>query len=118
MRQADDKMLTHLIEAMDAMRAVKIRYVKENGEVSRRSIEIYGFEVSSRGNVVIKCHDRRSGEFHTFRLDRITHYTLHRTGRLAAYQVPVSARDEIVLDRDTEEAAGFRTYDYKYALAA
>lgn len=118
MRQANDEMLIHLIEAMDAMRAVKIRYIKENGEVSRRSIEIYGFEVSSAGNVVIKCHDRRSGEFHTFRLDRITHYTLHRSGRLASYQVPVAARDELVLDKDTEEAAGFRAYDYRYALAA
>jgi predicted DNA-binding transcriptional regulator YafY len=118
MRQANDQMLTHLIMAMDAQRAVKIRYVKENGEVSRRSIEIHYIKVTSAGNVTIECHDRKSGERHSFRVDRITHYTLHRSERLAWYQVPVVANDEPILDEDTAEVAGFRSWDYKYALAA
>jgi len=118
MRKANDKMLTHLIEAMDAQRAVKIRYVKENGEVSRRSIEIHYLRVSAAGNVTVECYDRKSGERHSFRVDRITHYTLHRTRGLSAYRVPVTASAEPVLDKDTDEVAGFRCWDFAYVLAA
>ena len=118
MRQANDKMLIHLIQAMDAQRAVKIRYVKANGEVSRRSIEIHYLQVSAAGHVLVECFDRKSGERHSFRLDRITHYVLHRTRGLAAYRVPVVASAEPVLDQDTAEVAGFRSWDFAYALAA
>lgn len=109
--------LGHLIEAMDAQRAVGIRYVKENGELSRRTIEIHTIEVSSKGDVTIECFDRRSNSRHTFRLDRITHYTLHRAP-LAAYRMPVVEDRTEVLDPDTDEVTGFRAWDFRYQLAA
>lgn len=118
MRKANDDMLTHLIEAMDAARAVRIRYIKENGEVSRRSIEIHGFRVSAAGNVTVECFDRKSGYPHSFRLDRITDYTLHRTSKLAAYVTPVVVNAEPFRDGDTDEVIGFRAWDFAYALAA
>lgn len=118
MRKANDDMLTHLIEAMDTARAVKIRYVKENGEVSRRSIEIHGFRVSAAGNVTVECYDRKSNDRHSFRLDRITDYTLHRASKLATYATPVVVSTEPFLDGDTDEVIGFRAWDFAYALAA
>lgn len=118
MRQNAASTLGHLIEAMDAQRAVGIRYVKPCGEVSRRTIEIHSIVVSSKGDVTIECFDRRTGTRHTFRLDRITHYTLHRPP-LAAYRMPVLAADEsVTVDADTDEVAGFRAWDFRYQLAA
>lgn len=116
MRQATNptQTLVNIITAMDAQRAVTIRYVKADGTVSRRAIEIHLIRVSEAGDIVIECFDRRSGTRHTFRLDRITAYTLHRLPRLAAYRQPVVADAAPVVDRDTDEPVGFRAY----ALAA
>lgn len=71
------------------------------------------------GNTVIECYDHRSGSRHTFRLDRVTHYTLHRSGMLATYRVPVIAADQPeILDRNTGEVAGFRAWEFLFQLAA
>lgn len=95
MRKNSMKTLAHFLGAMANQRAVSIRYVKENGEISRRTIEVYGIEVSKAGNVLVKAWDRRDEEPTTFRLDRITHYTLHRAASaIARYTQPVTAVDE------------------------
>jgi len=120
MRKASANTLAHLLGAMDASRMVTIRYVKESGEVSRRKIEIHAIEVTAAGNIVIKCYDHRSGDKHTFRLDRITHYTLHRT---FGHTIPTSPVTDVVIpgiDPMTLEAdiAGFRAWDFTYQLVA
>lgn len=93
MRQATAKTLGHLLEAMDAQRAVTIRYAKPvrgGVEITRRRIEIHSIEVDGKGDTLVHCHDHRSNTRHTFRLDRITHYTLHhRANPVAAYTAPV-----------------------------
>lgn len=91
MRKATTNTLAHLLGAMSAGRAVTIRYIKENGEISRRRIEIHSFRVTNAGNITITAWDHRDEEMTTFRVDRITHYTLHRTPKLAAYQHPTYA---------------------------
>jgi predicted DNA-binding transcriptional regulator YafY len=118
MRKVTANTMAHLVSAMDAQRAVTIRYMKANGEVSRRAIEIHAVRVSAKGDVTIECFDRRSATRHTFRLDRITGYTLHRAGKLAAYRAPVVADTTEILDADTDEICGFRAWDFAYQLAA
>jgi len=117
MRKVNENTLSHLLGAMDDARFVTIRYVKpvKGGvEISRRRIEIHAIEVSGEGNLLVKCYDHRSRDHHTFRLDRITHYTLHRSH---GHTVPTSATPaEIVGDDDL--VTGFRAWDFAYKLAA
>lgn len=120
MRKATANTLTNLLDAMSTGRMVTIRYVKPTGEVSRRKIEIHAIEVSGEGNILVKCYDHRSDGVHTFRLDRITHYTLHR---IFGHTVPTSSvADQVIpgtnpmtLEPDT---AGFRAWDFTYKLTA
>lgn len=104
MRKAAANTLAHLLTAMLAGRSVTIRYekpVKGGIEVSRRRIDIHSVEVSSKGSVILRTWDHRDQEISTFRLDRITHYTLHRSPKLAAYGLPTYAVDTVdVLDED------------------
>lgn len=118
MRKATANTLAHLLGAMSGQRSVTIRYIKENGEVSRRRIDIYSVQVTKAGNVTLTTWDHRDQELTTFRLDRITHYTLHRSAKLTAYARPVVADTEPIIDADTDEIAGFSAWDDAYKLAA
>lgn len=93
MRKNSANTLAHLLGAMAAGRAVTIRYIREDGEVSRRRIEIHSFRITNAGNITISAWDQRDAEMTTFRVDRITHYTLHRTPKLAAYTFPTYAEE-------------------------
>lgn len=116
MRKAGEKTLAHLLRAMEARQAVTIRYMKSSGEVSRRTIEVFGFEVTSAGNITMVAMDRRTDEVRTFRLDRITDYTLHRVGRVADYRTPVLPYvPEVSTD---DEDASYRLWEPRYKLAA
>lgn len=110
----------HLNGAMNNQRAVTIRYekpVKGGIEVSRRRIEIHGFKVSKAGDISIECYDHKSNATRTFRLDRITHLTLHRTGKLADYRVPVVADTQAVED-DNGDVIKVTAWDYEWHLIA
>ncbi|QNJ57688.1 hypothetical protein SEA_KEANU_83 [Streptomyces phage Keanu] len=118
MRKATANTLAHLLGAMAAGRSVTIRYIKENGEVSRRRIDIYSVQVTKAGNVTLTTWDHRDQELTTFRLDRITHYTLHRSAKLTAYARPVVPCDDPITDADTDEVVGFSAWDDAYKLTA
>lgn len=118
MRKVTANTTAHLLQAMASGRAVTIRYVKENGEVSRRAIEIHSLRVTLKGDLIVRAWDRRDREMTTFRVDRITHYTLHRAPKLASYQLPVVADVETLVDEDTNEVTGFRAWDEALTLAA
>lgn len=126
MRKATANTLTHLVDAMYKQRAVTIRYakpVKGGTEISVRRIEIHAIEVSGEGNVLIQCYDHRSGGRHTFRLDRITDYTLHRTPRLAQYRMPCVATPGVdssvdPMTGDEDAVTGLRAWDFTLDLAA
>jgi len=94
MRKNSTNTLGHIIKSMTAQTAVSIRYVKENGEISRRTIEVHSIKVTKAGNITVQAWDRRDNEMTTFRLDRITHYTLHRaSSKVAYYALPVAPLD-------------------------
>lgn len=59
-------------------RTMRIRYVKPDGAVSRREVEVTSVSLTKAGHIVVRAHDRRKDEGRTFRADRITHTTLHR----------------------------------------
>lgn len=117
MRQATTKTLGHLLQAMSAGRAVTIRYTRKDGEVSRRRVEIHSFQVTSAGNITFYAWDHRDQEMTTFRLDRVSAYTLHRTPKLAAYTLPTYATEVAeVLDEDGD-VTGFTAWG-TYELTA
>lgn len=114
MRKNSANTLAHLLGAMAAGRAVTIRYIRKDGEVSRRRIEIHSFQVTSAGNITLYAWDQRDEEMTTFRLDRITHYTLHRTPKLADYRFPTYAEDIAEVtdeDGDLTELRAWGTYE-------
>ena len=71
--------LTHLITAHGHRRPVTITTTKQNGTTTVRTIEITDITTTAAGHIVIRAHDRDRDDQRTFRLDRITHYTAHRT---------------------------------------
>lgn len=79
--------LTRLIKALDAKHPVTITYVKADDTTTVRTIEIYDIVVSAVGDIVIKAIDRSTGEFRSFRLDRIRTYSIHRTAYLVTRPV-------------------------------
>lgn len=117
MRQATTKTLAHLMGAMSAGRAVTIRYIRKDGEVSRRRVEIHSFTVTSAGNITFYAWDHRDQEMTTFRVDRVTHYTLHRTPKLAAYTLPTYATEVAEVLDDEGDVIGFGAWG-TYELTA
>jgi predicted DNA-binding transcriptional regulator YafY len=82
-RETTEQTLTRLITAMDRRTPVTITYIKADDTTTVRTIEIYDFLVTQAGDIVIKAMDRETGESRTFRLDRVTAYTVHRSATYA-----------------------------------
>lgn len=112
MRKNTANTLAHLMSAMIAGRAVTIRYIRKDGEVSRRRVEIHSFRVTNEGNITFYAWDERDQEMTTFRVDRVTHYTLHRTPKLADYRFPTYAEVADVMDDegDLTDVSAWGTY--------
>ncbi len=117
MRKATANTLAHLLGAMAAGRAVTIRYIRKDGEISRRRIEIHSFRVTNAGNITLYAWDERDQEMTTFRVDRITHYTLHRTPKLANYRFPTYATEVAELVDEDGDVTGFGAWG-TYELTA
>jgi len=57
---------------------VTITYTTASGTETVRTIEPYAIEGTAKGDRIVRSMDRESGEFRSWRLDRITAHTLHR----------------------------------------
>lgn len=90
--ESQDRTATRLIRAWDKRRPVTLTYIKADGTITVRTIEIYDVKVTKAGNVTLIAMDRQSGESRTWRLDRIVAYTVHA----GTYQV---AREQDVTPR-------------------
>lgn len=86
-RETEQATTTRLIRAWDKQRPITITYTKADDTQTVRTIEIYDITVTKAGNVILKAMDRESGESRTWRLDRITAYTVHA----GTYRVPREA---------------------------
>lgn len=58
---------------------VTISYTSLNGRDIVRTIEPYALDESKAGDTLVKSMDREQGDYRSFRLDRISAYTVHRT---------------------------------------
>lgn len=80
----EDADVARLHTAARTGRRMTIRYVKVLGEVSRRSIVVASVRLAKTGNVIVRAADLKIGEDRSFRADRITHTTLHRSAAPAS----------------------------------
>lgn len=83
-RETEQQTTARLIRAWDKQRPVTITYTKADGTETVRTVEIYDVTVTKAGATIVKAMDRQSGESRTWRLDRISAYTIHS----GAYTVP------------------------------
>lgn len=68
------------------------RRLKDEFEITVRTIEPYSIEVSAKGDWYIRSLDRQTLKFRSWRFDRVLTYTPHRGIRV----VPVSVEGEYV----------------------
>lgn len=60
-------------------RPVTISYMRENGSTTVRTIEAYELQETKAANLIVRAMDRETGESRSWRLDRMTSYTIHRS---------------------------------------
>lgn len=64
--------------AMGRHHPVTIEYTKLDGSTTLRTIEPYGTDITSQGKLILRSMDRTSREPRSWRVDRITAYTVHK----------------------------------------
>lgn len=86
----EDADIARLHTAARTGRRMTIRYVKPSqvvegpAEVSRRSIVVASVRLTKAGHAIVRAADLKIDEDRSFRADRITHTTLHRSAAPAA----------------------------------
>jgi predicted DNA-binding transcriptional regulator YafY len=88
---SEDKAYQAIVKAMKNQHPVTISYADADGNLSVRTIEIYSVNRSKAGNRYFKAMDRQTGESRSWRLDRISAYTIHRTAYLVERPEPAAA---------------------------
>lgn len=63
------------------------RRLKNEFEITVRTVEPYAVEISSEGNWFIRSLDRQTGEYRSWRFDRVLTYTPHRGIRVVPVEV-------------------------------
>lgn len=87
----EDKTYTAIKNAMKRQHPVTVSYTRADGTASVRTIEVYAADRSKAGNRYFKAMDRETGESRSWRLDRISAYTVHRTAYLVERPEPAAA---------------------------
>lgn len=83
-------------KAADREQPVTITYTRADGTETVRTIEPTGLKVTKAGDTLVLAMDRLSGEKRSFRLDRVSAYTVHRTRRTVRTGVPAPTKAELV----------------------
>lgn len=87
----EDKAYQAIVSAAKRRHPVTISYADKDGNLSVRTIEVYAADRSKAGNRYFKAMDRETGESRSWRLDRISAYTIHRTAFLVERPAPTAA---------------------------
>lgn len=85
--EISDDTAARVHSAVRRQRPVTISYVTGEGEETVRTIEPRSVQTTKNGDLIVKALDRKSELHRTFRLDRVTAYTVHRTRFLVAEPV-------------------------------
>lgn len=97
-------MTVWIIENKDAVRIaraarreqpVTVTYTKADGTETVRTIEPTGLKLTQAGDTLVIAMDRLSGEKRSFRLDRVSAYTVHRTRRTVRTEAPAPAKADL-----------------------
>lgn len=91
----EDVDAARLHKAVRREQPVTISYTKADGTDTVRTIEPTGLRLTKAGDTIIKAMDRDSGEARTFRLDRVSAYTVHRTRRTVRTERPAPSKAEL-----------------------
>lgn len=103
------------IENADAARITKaarreqpvtITYTKADGTETVRTIEPTGLKTTKAGDTLILAMDRLSGEKRSFRLDRVSAYTVHRTRRTVRTEAPAPTKTDLWARFQAERTVG------------
>jgi hypothetical protein len=92
----EDDIAARLHTAVRKARPVTVTYTKADGTTTVRTIEPTGLRTTRAGDTIVKAADRDSGEMRTFRLDRISAYTVHRTAFIVRMDTPAPAKADLV----------------------
>jgi predicted DNA-binding transcriptional regulator YafY len=91
----EDATAARLHTAVRREQPVTVTYTKADGTETVRTIEPTSLAITKAGDVIVKAMDRESGAARTFRLDRISAYTVHRTRRTVRTETPAPTKAEL-----------------------
>lgn len=90
-----DVTATKLHRAVRREHPVTVTYTKADSEETVRTLEPTSLATTKAGDVIVKAVDRKSGKARSFRLDRISAYTVHRTRRTVRTERPAPSKAEL-----------------------
>jgi hypothetical protein len=93
-------------KAADREQPVTITYTRADGTETVRTIEPTGLKVTKAGDTLVLAMDRLSGEKRSFRLDRVSAYTVHRTRRTVRTGVPAPTKADLWAQFQAERTVG------------
>jgi predicted DNA-binding transcriptional regulator YafY len=88
-----------MVQAAKRHHPVTITYTRQDGTTTVRTIEVYEFTRNKAGDRYVKAMVRTedpAGELRSFRLDRVTAITVHRTAYKLTVPEPKSALRPVV----------------------
>ena len=91
----EDRTAAKLHRAVRKAQPVTVSYVKADGEETVRTVEPTALKTTKAGDVIVQAVDRKSAETRSFRLDRITAYTIHRTAFTARTERPAPTKAQL-----------------------
>lgn len=92
----EDQAYRAIVSAMKRRHPVTVSYTRADGTSSVRTIEVYAADRSQAGNRYFKAMDRETGESRSWRLDRISFYTIHRTAYLVERPEPTATPVKLI----------------------
>lgn len=93
-----------LVRAAHRERTVTITYRKPGADQEEvRTVEVERVEVTEQGDYLVVGWDRTRQDRRSFRIDRVTHYTVHGFGWSAAHRAFLSAEQVADLLSDLDE---------------
>lgn len=91
----EDDTAARLHRAVRSARPVTVTYTKADGTETVRTIEPTTLALTKAGDVIVKAADRASGERRSFRLDRVSAYTVHRSRFTVRLEAPAPTKAEL-----------------------
>lgn len=94
--EISDDTAARLHTAVRKARPVTVTYTRADGTETVRTIEPRDVVATTAGNLIVRGTDRESEGTRSFRLDRISAYTVHRTSFIVRMDTPAPAKADLV----------------------